>query len=67
NPLKITSKDPDWDLYQDFLMNEVRYNALVKINPEHANELYEANKADSKRRYRQLKRLANSDFSDELE
>ena len=67
NPLKITSKEPDWDSYQEFLMNEVRYNALVKVNPEHAQELYEANKADSKRRYRQLKRIANSDFSDELE
>ncbi|MFW5625544.1 MAG: pyruvate-flavodoxin oxidoreductase, partial [Campylobacter hyointestinalis] len=46
---------------------EVRYNSLKKINPEHAGQLFEQNKSDAKRRYRQLKRLANADFSDELE
>ncbi|MDA3062876.1 MULTISPECIES: pyruvate:ferredoxin (flavodoxin) oxidoreductase [unclassified Campylobacter] len=66
NPLKISSKEPDWDLYESFLMNEVRYNALRKNNPEHADELYAKNKQDSQKRYRQLKRLANSDYSDEI-
>ncbi|MFW5607564.1 MAG: pyruvate:ferredoxin (flavodoxin) oxidoreductase, partial [Campylobacter hyointestinalis] len=67
NPLKITSKEPEWDRYEEFLLNEVRYNSLKKINPEHAGQLFEQNKSDAKRRYRQLKRLANADFSDELE
>ena len=66
NPLKISSKEPDWSLYEEFLLNEVRYNALKKIDPEHAGKLYEANKADAMRRYRQLKRLANADFGDEV-
>ena len=66
NPLKISSKEPDWSLYEEFLLNEVRYNALKKIDPEHASKLYEANKADAMRRYRQLKRLANADFGDEV-
>lgn len=65
NPLKITSKEPDWDLYDSFLLNEVRYNSLVKQNPEHATELLAHNKADAKRRWRQLKRLAESDYSNE--
>ncbi|AJB45041.1 pyruvate-flavodoxin oxidoreductase [Campylobacter fetus subsp. testudinum] len=66
NPLKITSKEPEWDRYEEFLLNEVRYNSLKKLNPEHAAELFSQNKADSQRRYRQLRRLANVDFSDEL-
>ena len=67
NPLKITSKEPDWSLYEEFLLNEVRYNSLKKTNPEHADELLAKNKADAQRRYRQLKRLSIADFSDEIE
>lgn len=66
NPLKITSKEPDWELYDEFLSNEVRYNALKKFNPDHASELLEQNKKDSQRRYRQLVRFSKSDFSDEI-
>ena len=66
NPLVLaSSKEPDWDLYESFLMNEVRYNSLKKSNPGHAQELFDKNKADAQRRYRQLKRLASADFSDE--
>ncbi|MDL0089055.1 pyruvate:ferredoxin (flavodoxin) oxidoreductase [Campylobacter gastrosuis] len=67
NPVKITSKEPEWDRYEEFLLNEVRYNALKKANPAHADELIAHNKADAKRRWRQLKRIATADFSDELE
>ncbi len=66
NPLKLTSKEPNFDLYEEFLLNETRYNALKKINPEHARELFEINKLDAIRRYKQLKRLCNADYSDEL-
>ncbi|EPH07434.1 pyruvate:ferredoxin (flavodoxin) oxidoreductase [Campylobacter ureolyticus ACS-301-V-Sch3b] len=66
NPLKLTSKEPNFDLYEEFLLNETRYNALKKINPEHAKELFEINKLDAIRRYKQLKRLCNADYSDEL-
>ena len=67
NPLKMTSKEPDWSLYEEFLLNEVRYNSLKKTNPQHADELLAKNKADAQRRYRQLKRLSLADFSDEVE
>ncbi len=63
----MVGKEPDWDLYESFLMNEVRYNSLKKSNPEHAKELFERNKKDAQRRYRQLKRIAMADFSDEVE
>ncbi|MBZ8004360.1 pyruvate:ferredoxin (flavodoxin) oxidoreductase [Campylobacter canadensis] len=66
NPLKITSKEPDWSLYEEFLMAEVRYNSLKKSNPNEAAALFELNKKDAQRRYRQLKRLANADYSDEV-
>jgi len=66
NPIKITGKEPDWDQYEAFLMNEVRYVSLKKSNPEEAAKLYAKNKADSMRRWRQLKRLASMDFSNEL-
>ena len=65
NPLVMAGKEPDWSLYEGFLLNEVRYNSLKKSNPEHFAELFEKNKQDAQKRYRQLKRLANADFSDE--
>ncbi len=66
NPIKITGKEPDWSLYDEFLMNEVRYVSLKKSNPEHAKELFEHNKKDAQRRWRQLNRLAQADFSNEI-
>ncbi|MSN96128.1 pyruvate:ferredoxin (flavodoxin) oxidoreductase [Campylobacter sp. FMV-PI01] len=66
NPLKLTSKEPDFNLYEEFLMHETRYNALKKINPVEADLLFAKNKADAQKRYRQLKRLASADYSDEL-
>jgi len=67
NPIKITGKEPDWSLYDEFLMNEVRYVSLKKSNPEHAKELFDHNKKDAQRRWRQLNRLAQADFSNEVE
>jgi pyruvate-ferredoxin/flavodoxin oxidoreductase len=67
NPIKINGKEPDWSLYDEFLMNEVRYASLKKINPKHAAELFEHNKKDAQKRYRQLIRLAAADYSNEVE
>ncbi|MBL0687524.1 MAG: pyruvate:ferredoxin (flavodoxin) oxidoreductase [Sulfurospirillum sp.] len=66
NPIKITSKEPNWDLYEDFLLNEIRYSSLKKTNPKHAQSLLDQNKKDAQRRWRQLRRLAIADFSNEL-
>ena len=63
NPLTLTTKKPDWSLYEEFLLDEVRYNSLKKSNPEQAAELYAQNKADAQRRFRQLQRLAAADYS----
>lgn len=67
NPIKITGKEPKWELYEDFLLNEVRYASLKKTNPEHAQALFDQNKKDAQRRWRQLARLAAADYSDEVE
>jgi pyruvate-ferredoxin/flavodoxin oxidoreductase len=66
NPIKIDCKEPDWDKYHEFLMNEDRYAQLYKINPEQAEALLAANKNEAMRRYRQLKRMAALDYRDEL-
>lgn len=66
NPLKLTSKAPDWDKYEEFLLNEVRYNALAKLNPEHAKALLASNKENAQRTYRYLERLANADYTNEI-
>lgn len=63
NPLKITSKEPAWDDYFDFLEGEVRYNALKKINPEEAAELFEKNRRFAQKRWAFLKRMEAADFS----
>ena len=65
NPLILDSKEPKWELYQDYLMGETRYLTLMKTNPIEAKALFEKNQWDSQRRWRQYKRLASLDFSEE--
>ena len=67
SPLKLACKEPDWELYDEFLMHEVRYKALKKSNPEHAQQLYNKNRRDAQFRWRQLKRIAEGDYSNEVE
>ncbi len=65
NPFKIDSKEPNWDRYKEFLMNEARYAQLVDINPDRAEELYDLNLFEAKRRYAMYKRYAAMDYSAE--
>ncbi|MCR5741912.1 MAG: hypothetical protein K6G38_05610 [Gammaproteobacteria bacterium] len=51
NPFQLDSKNPDWDKYNDFLMNERRYSTLSSINPAAAKELLEANIEHAKARF----------------
>ncbi|MGM9971447.1 MAG: pyruvate:ferredoxin (flavodoxin) oxidoreductase [Anaeroplasmataceae bacterium] len=62
NPFTMDSKEPNWDLYRDFLMNEGRYAQLTKVNPAKAEELLEFNKADAQRRYAHYLELANKEY-----
>jgi pyruvate-ferredoxin/flavodoxin oxidoreductase len=57
NPFVLDSKEPDWTMFQDFLMNEVRYASLSKTFPEEAKELFKATQENALWRYNQYKRL----------
>ena len=54
SPLTIDYKTPDFDKFQDFLMDEARYNNLLKVNPEQAEELYNKAKKDAQKRFANL-------------
>ena len=49
--LKIDSNEPNFEKYEDFLNNEVRFNALKLKNPEFAKEILEEQKINAKNRY----------------
>ena len=53
-PLTIDFKTPDFDKFQDFLMDEARYNNLVKVNPEKAQQLYDKARSDAMKRFKNL-------------
>ena len=54
SPLTIDYTTPDFEKFDAFLMDEARYNNLVKVNPDKAQELYEKAKSDAKRRFANL-------------
>ncbi len=58
NPFVMDSKAPNTDEFKNFLMGEVRYNALARQNPERAEALFDAAVANAKDRYDYLTRLA---------
>ncbi len=63
NPFTLDSaREPKWDLYRDFLMNEGRYAQLTKVNPAKAEELLEFNKADAQRRFAHYLELADKQY-----
>jgi len=63
NPLQIDSKEPNWDLYDEYLMGETRYAQLKNINPAKAEELLAINKAEAKRRYAMYQKYLAMDYS----
>ena len=57
----IDSVEPNFDKYDDFLSNEVRYNALKIKNPEYAKELLEKQKENAIKRYEYYKSMQKKD------
>ena len=57
NPFILDSKAPNVDEYKNFLMGEVRYNALARQNPERAEKLFDNAVENAKDRYDYLTRL----------
>ena len=57
NKLTIDSTEPNFDKYDEFLNNEVRYNSLKIKNKEAAEYLLEQQKNNAKERYEYYKKL----------
>lgn len=53
-------KKVNFDLYEDYLNTQTRYQMLSVVNPEKAKELLENNKADAIRRFKYYESLENS-------
>ena len=58
-PFTLDSKEPNYELFREFLMGEVRYAALAKVYPELADELFAKTEEDAKNRYETYKKLAS--------
>ena len=56
--LYLDSKEPNFELYEEFLNNEVRYNALKLKDENLAKILLQDNKETAKKRYEYYKKLA---------
>ncbi len=63
NPFTLDSKEPDWDLFQDYLDHEVRFLSLKKALPEQAQELFDETKKAAQRRYASYVRKTKEDWS----
>lgn len=57
NPFQLDSKKPKGD-YQEFIRSEVRYNSLLRKNPERAEELFAIAEKEAKRKYEHYVRLS---------
>ena len=60
NGFSLDSKEPDWDKFQSFILNEIRYNALAKSFPEEAAELFKVTQENAQWRYNQYKKLSET-------
>ena len=55
--LNIDSKEPNFDLYENFLNNEVRFNALKIKNPKEAEKILASQKEAAIARYKYYQNL----------
>lgn len=58
NPIILDSSKPTID-FEEFLSGELRFQSLIKENPENAAELFEKAKSDAQSRYKWLETLSN--------
>ena len=61
NPFMLDSKAPTAS-YRDFIMGEVRYNALSRAFPERAEKLFEKAEEYAEKKYEHLTKLAELDM-----
>ena len=57
NPFTLESKEPNEE-FRSFIMNQVRYNSLLKEFPDTAEDLFQKTEADAMARYAGYKKRA---------
>ena len=62
NPFSLDSKEPDWSKFKDYLKGEVRFASLLKMQPEAAEELFQAAEDNARWRYNNYKRLSQQQW-----
>ena len=67
NPFTLDSKEPDWSKFKDYLKGEVRFASLFKMQPEAAEELFQAAEDNAKWRYNTYKRLSLQNWGQDPE
>ncbi len=67
NPFSLDSKEPDWSKFNDFLKGEVRFASLFKMQPEAAEELFQAAQDNARWRYNNYKRLSQQNWGQDPE
>ena len=60
NPFHLDSKAPKAS-YRDFIMGEVRYNALTRTFPERAEELFEKAEKIAADKYERLSKMSQAE------
>ena len=58
--LYIDSKEPNFELYDEFLNNEVRYNSLKIKDEKLASELLKINKENAIKRYEYFNKIKSN-------
>ncbi len=67
NPFTLDSKEPDWSLFDDYLMHEVRFMSVKKALPDQADELFAECKRSAQQRYMSYIRKSKEDWADEAD
>ena len=56
-PFSLDSKEPKWELFQDYLKGEVRFASVAKQFPNEAAELFAAAQENAQWRYKSYLRM----------
>ena len=62
NPFSLDSKEPNWDLFTDYLKGEVRFASVMKQFPKEAEELFLAAKENAQWRYKSYLRMLGTQW-----
>ena len=62
NPFSLGSKEPNWDLFTDYLKGELRFASVMKQFPKEAEELFLAAKENAQWRYKSYLRMLGTQW-----